>query len=800
MESILRDRSLSEIIPYDLSQPLLLFPVRHHSPVCAWQLVRTIRDYAPDIILIEGPENANDLIPVLTDEETRLPAALYCFYKDRNKLVSEEGKDYRCYYPFLEASPEYAAMAEGKKLGIPTRFMDLPYSEILIQTAGFRRACSKEEKQSYADDAYLVHSRFYEKLCEKTALRSFEEFWEKYFEIGGLRLSAGAFAAQMHAYCILTRQETPEKELEEDGCLVRERHMAVRIREAGAQYGKVLAVTGGFHSLGLWKLLQQGNPAPVPMHSFSDELQSCYPIAYSYEAADALSGYASGMLHPGFYDEICRKLMACDAPERIYSEQCLELLVRTAKESARRDIPVSIADVKAAYGLMEGLAALRGAKECGLFEVYDGVTGALIKGEMTLATSQPLDILGKLATGAAGGSIGDKSHVPPLIADFESQCSRFGLKSRTAVPQQSELSLFTSQKHMEMSRFFHRMEFLGTGFTRMLKGPDLHSGKDRSRVREIWKYCRTPQVDAVLIEHTTDGVTLEEACRTAAAVRLRENRSCERAAQIAVDCFLMDVTLASREERLMEEILAEDGDFFSLGQGLYYFDMLNELHELYGVEDDAMLRRISQCFSKLTALLPSMAGVAEEHGQACIRICRLLYGIAGRTLPERREELEQALLSMTRREKKEPSVYGAVMGLLYAMDSSRCRAAEEAMLGYLQGSLPLQKQGALYLKGLFATARDIALTDSRFLQMTDELIAHMEYEDFMEILPSLRLAFSDFTPAEIQTAAAAAAALHSSSGKAVLQEDAVDEALYAFGAALDRTICRQLGKETLQHG
>ena len=58
MDSISGYSQVSEIIPFDYSQPFLLFPVRHHSPVCSWQLIRAIKEYQPDVILIEGPENA----------------------------------------------------------------------------------------------------------------------------------------------------------------------------------------------------------------------------------------------------------------------------------------------------------------------------------------------------------------------------------------------------------------------------------------------------------------------------------------------------------------------------------------------------------------------------------------------------------------------------------------------------------------------------------------------------------------------------------------------------------------------
>ena len=155
MEGLFGNSGLAEIageagklLEYDPKGRLMLFPVRHHSPVCAYQLRRAVEEFSPTVILIEGPENANDLIPVLTDESTTLPAAIYYFYKDKKKLVSDDGEDYKCYYPFLKSSPEFAAMAEGSRRGIPARFIDLPYCEILINTAGSKGLRREADKHS----------------------------------------------------------------------------------------------------------------------------------------------------------------------------------------------------------------------------------------------------------------------------------------------------------------------------------------------------------------------------------------------------------------------------------------------------------------------------------------------------------------------------------------------------------------------------------------------------------------------------------------------------------------------------
>ena len=101
---------------YNRAHPVLYFPIRHHSPACSFHLKKAVRDYRPDLILIEGPENADPLIPVLVNEDTKPPLALYYAYRDKEGLVTEKKGDYKCYYPFLDCSPELTALREAERL------------------------------------------------------------------------------------------------------------------------------------------------------------------------------------------------------------------------------------------------------------------------------------------------------------------------------------------------------------------------------------------------------------------------------------------------------------------------------------------------------------------------------------------------------------------------------------------------------------------------------------------------------------------------------------------------------------
>lgn len=104
--------------------------------------------------------------------------------------------------------------------------------------------------------------------------------------------------------------------------------MARRIQEAGKSYGKILVVAGGFH---IWGLLYpeeaQKDRPQIPKDS-----QTVYPVRYSEPAADALSGYASGMPAPAFYRKLWQQLHTdgTDAAEA-WNHVVLDTIVRCGR-------------------------------------------------------------------------------------------------------------------------------------------------------------------------------------------------------------------------------------------------------------------------------------------------------------------------------------------------------------------------------------------------------------------------------------------------------------------------------------
>lgn len=804
MEQLLRGEEIPEIDPYDLARPVLYVPVRHHSPACAYHLTKAIDEYEPDCILIEGPENAKEMIPALSHQDTKAPVALYYYYKDSKGFLSEKKEDYKCYYPFLDCSPELTALRKAKEREIPVRFIDLSYGEILLGTAENRGIRREGEKQTYNDDYLLSRSRYLEILCEKTHLRSFAEVWEKYFEIGGLEKSTADFIRQMFLWCTLSRMHTPKEELEEEGCLLRERYMAQQISEASGNYQKILVVTGGFHTYGLMELLQENKGdtkrlkftgVPVKLHNLSDADQGVYPLAYSMEAADALNGYASGMQSPGFYQKVWELLEETKKDEGVYEAAVLHQLISAGRGARRKKENLSSYDIICALSMAKGLAALRGKREPGLFELQDAALSSFVKGECNPSTDMPLRILAELNMGKQVGSLCAEALRPPLLSDFEDQCRKFGLKIQAAAKQEITLELFTKKKHLAMSRFLYQMDFLGTGFAGRKKGSDLINRRDRSRIREVWTYHFSSQVLAALVDVSMLGGTVEEAAKARLIKWSAASESSKEAARLMTQGFLMGFLKEQTKMGIhVREVLAKDGDFFSLVEAFSYLKTLYELQELYQVEDGPELEDlIGICFQKIVQLLPSMAQIKDEQLNACMENCLSLYQITGKqNFSHFRQVLLESFERLLEKLNVHPGLEGAVLGLLYGYDNAYDERIRKTAAGYLQGTEDMQMKSAVFLRGLFYTARDFVFVRESFLSMIDELLAKLSSEAFMKLLPELRMAFGYFTPLETDRIAGKAAALCGVKKQELLRGREVSPFTYEYGELLNAYAVSQM--------
>ena len=361
---------------------------------------------------------------------------------------------------------------------------------------------------------------------------------------------------------------------------------------------------------------------------------------------------------------------------------------------------------------------------------------------------------------------------------------------------------------MAESRFLYQMEFLKTGFAQRKKGADLLNRRDRSRVREIWSCHFSGQVLAALTDYSASGATVAEAAGNELKRQYEKSSSAREAARLLTQGFLMGLlgqnggraaggaegrerpavlSPLSKAQIHIRETLAADGDFFSLAEGFSYLRMLYELQDLYEAEDTLELTALLHtCFQKLLQLLPSMAGVAKEQEAACLQCCLSLYQSTGqRAFESFRTALLETLERLLEQPKLQPGLEGAALGLLYGGDSRWEERILATAAGYLTGSAQQQRNSASFLRGLFYTARDIVFTQKGFVSMIDRMIGGLAAEDFLKLLPELRMAFGYFTPMETDRIAGQAAGLHGTGRERLLGGPAVSPLEYEYGESLN---------------
>src|SRR5207244_2355625 len=106
--------------PRGVMNPVLL-GVRHHGPGSARAVRRALAAYQPEVVLIEGPPEADPLVPLAGDEDMRAPVALLAY-----PAAAADPRRRAAFWPFAEFSPEWQALRWAVAHEVPVQFIDLP--------------------------------------------------------------------------------------------------------------------------------------------------------------------------------------------------------------------------------------------------------------------------------------------------------------------------------------------------------------------------------------------------------------------------------------------------------------------------------------------------------------------------------------------------------------------------------------------------------------------------------------------------------------------------------------------------
>src|SRR6185503_5312561 len=229
-----------------------IFGVRHLSPAAAWHLQNLLDRVRPKLVLIEGSDDADELVPHIVSPKSKLPIAILAYTTDAPVRTFV--------YPLATYSPEYRALVWCQENKAKARFMDLPSSvflglmdrddgaAVIEQEKTEETEKSKKDKptlaqqlvedeEEEAEDAPIVEEKperdsIYDRVACLAGEPDYETYWERHFEqlrADGTYLNAArSYGAELRAMEDFSTRHAAEN-------LVREAYMRRKIQEAIAE-------------------------------------------------------------------------------------------------------------------------------------------------------------------------------------------------------------------------------------------------------------------------------------------------------------------------------------------------------------------------------------------------------------------------------------------------------------------------------------------------------------------------------------------------------------------------------------
>jgi len=818
---------VASLLPRLRSDRITYFPIRHHSPACAYHIRRFILEQRPVAVLVEGPMSFTSRIELLTDARCVCPVALFTNFIDKKgRLIHSNDQEigveawpghvlpdmgparFAAYYPFCDYSPELVALRAGRVVGARLRFIDLEYGETILTQFLLRKELPKDLVliESLTQDSHLRHSRYIKELAAQLGLRDFDEVWDHLFEAGWKSLNTDAFIDRLATYCAMARLGYNEEELRLDGTLAREQCMAGCILdELEKGDGPILVVTGGFHTVALPDLIASQPKRPQPV-DFADDEVGVWLMRYSFDKLDSHSGYQSGMPSPAFYDRLWQLATETgdDADElcRQFERVAAEVLIEIAAETRKLNLPslITTPDAIAAASMTQQLAAMRGHPWPMREDILDGVRSCFVKGELTVEGQLLLRLVRDVLAGNRVGKLPEGSDLPPIVADFHREARRFRIPIDRVEKKEYALELYRNATHRALSRFFHRLSLLGAPFGRFVDGPDFVTGTRLELMQERWETAWTPMVESSLIEASIYGTTIEEAAasRLKEAIESLEDEGAGRSTASAVKLLIRACRLGLHGQAkllvpLVDIHIVEDPQLASVVQGLSQLELLHEARDpLEASYLTALPDLMAAAYQRACRLLYDAARCPEDSVDDVIRSLQMLREFVANAEEEvfDRELYDRGLAAIvaTPPHEARSAVVGAAAGILYGEGRIGDEEIIGVVCGYFGGAIDDPRKVTGIIRGLLATACEVAWQLTEIMQALDEQFQSWDEKTFLELLPELRLAFASLTPRDVARIAEKISDLHQGESLGDLVHVELDEGDVQFGLKLNERV------------
>ncbi|MFG3546818.1 DUF5682 family protein [Streptomyces sp. NPDC047725] len=707
-------------------EPLLL-GVRHHGPGSARAVRAALEAARPGTVLIEGPPEADALIPLAADEDMRPPVALLAH------AVDEPGRS--AFWPFAEFSPEWVAVRWALEHGVPARFIDLPATHTLAWDGRGDDAPDAEEGPGPDAGPGDVRSDPLAALARAAGHDDPERWWEDVVEHRG---TAGGdplapFTALEEAMGALRETEDGD---ESGRDLVREAYMRLQVRAARREYAAGVAVVcGAWHvpalrrrtTVAADRALLKGLPKVKADMTW---------VPWTHRRLSRASGYGAGVEAPGWYGHLF------GAPDRPVERW----LTKVAGLLREEDRPVSPAHVIEAVRLAETLAALRGRPLPGLGETTDAVRAVMCEG-----SDVPLALVrDRLVVGDVLGEVPAGAPAVPLQRDLARLQRRLRLRPEAA-GRELELDL-RKETDAERSALLHRLRLLGVGW-----GEPAASRGSTGTFRETWRLRWEPELAVRVAEAGVWGTTVLAAATARAeadAVTARGLADVTALAELCLRAGLADALPAVM--RVLADRAALDTDVGHLAQALPALVRSLRYGDVRGTDTGALAGVAAGLAERIFVGLPAAcaaldADAAEEmrrHVDAVHGAVGLLGDAPAPGHADLRSRWRTVLRTLSARDTVPGVIRGRAVRIL--LDDGHLAAVEAArLMGLVLSPGTPPADAAAWIEGFVgggAGGGMLLVHDERLLALVDAWLTGVPAEAFTDVLPLLRRTFSAYEP------------------------------------------------------
>ncbi len=677
-----------------------VFGIRHHGPGSARSVRQGLEEFSPDVVLIEGPSDADPLVMLAASESMKPPIALLAY------ATGEPSK--AAFWPFAVFSPEWQALQWAAKNGVQARFCDLPAFNVLA-------------------DQGIRTVREGDPLSELAAAAGFddtERWWDSVIESSSGADSFDAITEAMEAL----RETVP---IDEETAH-REAYMRQVLRKTlkdGAE--RVAVVCGAWHAPALVGALGPAAPDARILKGMSKVKTSLTWVPWTHSRLASASGYGAGITSPGWYHHL---FTAND-------KTITRWLTKVARVLRDEDLPISSAHVIEAVRLADTLAALRSRPLAGLSEVTEATRSVMCDGNDVL-----LDLITRrLVVGEALGAVPEETPTVPLEADLRARSKTLRLKQQAGA-KNLDLDL-RRDIDVERSQFLHRLGILEIDWGT----PADSEVRSTGTFRETWALQWKPEFSVSVIEASLWGTTVAAAATSRVVSKINEpDISLASLIGLLENSLLANLPAAlSAVLESVKTVAALDHDVShlmaalpTLTRTLRYGDVRGtDVSALVDVADSLLIRICTGLAVAVMGLDDPSAEEFREH------LDKVHSAVMVRDDRDASARWLQAMAGVIDRDDVNGLLVGRMVRLLRDSGSITETAAAQRLSRALSvGSTPTAKAG--WVDGFLGGGGLVLVHDRALLTLIDTWVRQLREQDFIDTLPLLRRTFGAFEAGE----------------------------------------------------